>query len=153
MANRNHCSECGSKNTRRSRVIYEQGVSTIYGPNFDTTRVSALAAKVAPPAEPINPTYWNARSSIYNAISVTLAMVGVAPLYFLGKEVAIGPLYIYMSVAIVVALRFFWLGRPPKGSLTKKTYPAAIDAYQREIKEYENNWYCMDCGCSFKVGF
>lgn len=143
------CPSCTSRNTKKCEIVYEQGVSTIYGPNFDTTRVSQMADRVSPPVPPINPAFWRNRLLKFGAGAAFFILIGLFISFFWAingnLEKAFGGI-----PPLGIGAFILWHGWPPKGVLDHAKYEAEQRDYESNLALYRRLWVCLDCGEIYK---
>lgn len=132
------CQKCGSSNTQRCAIAYQQGVSTGFG---GETSISDIARRSAPPA---SPGLWKSWRTLVICLPVALVFFWIAATTFkfggisvssVGTSVIFG-CSLYLMVGAIKHLKL--------GPVVKQNYEHDLDLYERL-------WICRDCGHIYEV--
>jgi len=145
MARKICCPSCASRVTKKCDVFYEQGVSTVYGPNYVTTRMTSFAMRSAPPSPPV----MAANDSESFSVVIALIGLGVMVATMLSRASA-G--YVFVGVVLFGLGLFAWLKgqlTPGKQESAAQHYQAQVQQYWADLELYKKLWICLDCGKIF----
>jgi len=145
MARKICCPACASHVTKKCDVFYEQGVSTVYGPNYVTTRMTSFAMRSAPPSPPVKATNDS------ESAGIGIALIGVFVMFFAMLIKANFGFVLLGVVVLGVGMYFWWEGQPAPGQLEAdaQRYQAQVQQYWADLELYKKLWICLDCGKIF----
>jgi len=136
-----HCPNCGSRGVRKSKAVYEQGISTgsyrsgstytssrgrvgFRSSSGTSRRISAVAERNAPPQNDLP-------GKVGTAVWISITVLGtISNAGFLGS----------LGVGFVVALI--------AAAITAGKTSAAFNA---KLADYDRTWYCRQCGDQFLI--
>lgn len=143
------CPHCSSAHTKRCEVLYAQGTSMSFGPEYSAFNVSGMASRVSPPSPPTPPSYFKRRLVLMGIPGLLLCLLSVGLFLMLwankGLSSAPGGL-----VPGVLGAYLLWQAWPPQGSLSDASYQVLCDEYVRNLRLYQTLWACTDCGHVFQ---
>jgi hypothetical protein len=144
MARKICCPSCASLVTKKCDVFYEQGVSTVYGPNYVTTRMTSFAMRSAPPSPPVK-----AGDSESGPVVITLIGVLMMTVAMLIK--AHGGFVFLGATVLGLGMYFWWEVQPAPGQREAEAqrYQAQVQQYWADLELYKKLWICLDCGKIF----
>lgn len=130
-----YCPDCGSFHSKRCEIVYEQGSSTITGPNFDTQRTSSFADRASPPTPPQVAWHW-LTSLLMTTLGALFVLTGLSD-------------WSWPALIIGVACVFF---AHPHQHLPpyRQQVRTEMAAFERNMALYKKLWICLDCGKVFK---
>ena len=138
------CPECGSNNTKRVEVIFDQGTSDssatslILGSNADAVAVTSgrsqtrLAQKVSPPK----------KKDIFGPLFLLLLSLVFFVFIFFSKDFSLGgPWYIglFLLLMFILSIRFLMVNL----KFNKFEWPKIYESWLK-------SWCCLKCGNIFK---
>lgn len=138
------CPSCASLVTKKCDVFYEQGVSTVYGPNYVTTRMTSFAMRSAPPSPPVK-----AGDSESGPVMITL--IGVLMMTVAMLIQAHGGFVFLGATVLGLGMYFWWEVQPAPGQREAEAqrYQAQVQQYWADLELYKKLWICLDCGKIF----
>lgn len=146
-----NCPSCSSSNAKRCEVLYAQGTSVSYGPEYSAFNISGMASRVSPPLPPTHPSYFKKRLLLLGLPGLALCLLAVV--FFLMLLVNKGPAAAPAGlIPGVLGGYLLWQAWPPQGALSEATYHQLSVQYVENMRLYSTLWACLDCGHVFQPG-
>jgi len=144
MARKICCPSCASLVTKKCDVFYEQGVSTVYGPNYVTTRMTSFAMRSAPPSPPV-------KAGDSESGPVVITLIGVLMMTVAMLIQAHGGFIFLGATVLGLGMYFWWEVQPAPGQREAEAqrYQAQVQQYWADLELYKKLWICLDCGKIF----
>jgi hypothetical protein len=112
------CPKCESIHIQNCEMIYAQGSSVSYGPDYRTYNISGLAFRVEPPSPPIPPAYLRSRAIRFGIPGAILGVVAISHFLMLlfNKDISAA---MFAALPAAVSGYLIWQSWPPLGDMSQ----------------------------------
>jgi len=142
------CPNCSSTNAKRCEILYAQGSSVSYGPDYSTQNITGMASRVSPPVPPVHPSYFKRRLILLGLPGLLFCLLAIGLFSMLlanrGFPAALAGL-----IPGILGGYLLWQAWPPEGGLSSENYRQRSMHYAENLRLYDKLWACLDCGHIF----